>query len=59
MRFDLTNLNQEVQRQFLESVKNCLVEDDNYRVFYDSWKKEFVLLKADYVIRNTCADCLD
>jgi hypothetical protein len=56
MHFDLTSLTQEAQRQFLESVRDVYVEDGKYRVFYDGWKKEFVLLKADYVIKNKIND---
>jgi len=52
MHFDITNLNQEAQRHFLESIKDQYFEDHNYRVFYDSWKKDFVLIKADYIIKN-------
>jgi hypothetical protein len=52
MRFDLTNLNHQDQRQFLESIRDCYIEDSYYRVFYDSHVREFLLIKVDAIIKN-------
>lgn len=54
MRFDFTDLNHELQRKFFESVKDHLgrFEDNYYKVFYDPFTDEFLLIKIGYVVPN-------
>lgn len=52
MRFDLTNLDHQKQREFLESVKGCSwIENNYYRVLFDNYTQEFLLVKIDYKIK--------
>lgn len=52
MRFDLSGLNHQKQREFLESVKNIFIEDNYYKVFFDFGTNEFLLIRPDYVVKN-------
>jgi hypothetical protein len=53
MRYDLSQLTFELQLQFIESVKEVpYIEDNYYRVSYDTLTNEFLLIKIGYVVRN-------
>lgn len=54
MRYDLSAMPHDLQRKFMESVKDHhnRFEDNYYKVTYDQLTKEFLLVRIDYVVPN-------
>jgi hypothetical protein len=61
MRYDLSYLSHDLQRKFMESVKDHCnrFEDNYYKVTYDQSTKEFLLVRVNYVVPNKFKESKD